>query len=143
MPVTAKLSSNFYTKLGDDIANELVEWFNQVDATYRLELRDLFDVNFARIDARFEQRAVQTESRVEQRLAQFEAKFEQRLTQIESKFEQRLAQLEATLGQQMTQLEARLEGKMEQLRAELLKWMFLFWLGTAGTILALAAFLRR
>lgn len=26
--VTAKLSRKFYEKLGDDVANELVEWFN-------------------------------------------------------------------------------------------------------------------
>ena len=41
MPVTAKLSKKFYDTLGEDIANELVDWFNQVDATYRSELRDL------------------------------------------------------------------------------------------------------
>jgi len=35
VPVTAKLSRKFYEKLGDDVANELVEWFNLVDATYR------------------------------------------------------------------------------------------------------------
>ena len=35
VPVTAKLSRKFYEKFGDDIANELVEWFNMVDATYR------------------------------------------------------------------------------------------------------------
>ena len=34
MPVTAKLSRTFYERLGDDVANELVEWFNQVDAAY-------------------------------------------------------------------------------------------------------------
>ena len=40
MPVTAKLSKKFYDVLGEDVANELVEWFNQVDATYRTDLRD-------------------------------------------------------------------------------------------------------
>ena len=33
MPVTARLSLRFYEKLGEDVANELVEWFNSVDAT--------------------------------------------------------------------------------------------------------------
>ena len=41
MPVTAKLSRKFYDQLGDDIANELVDWFNKVDDTYRTELREL------------------------------------------------------------------------------------------------------
>ena len=51
MPVTAKLSRKFYEKLGDDVANELVEWLNQVDATYRTELRELNETSFARFNA--------------------------------------------------------------------------------------------
>ncbi len=32
MPVTARLSRGFYEKFGDEIANDLVDWFNRVDA---------------------------------------------------------------------------------------------------------------
>ena len=39
VPVTAKLSKRFYDVLGEDIANELVDWFNAVDLTYRSDLR--------------------------------------------------------------------------------------------------------
>ena len=56
MPVTAKLSKKFYDVLGEDVANELVEWFNQVDATYRADLRELNELNFQRFDAKLEQR---------------------------------------------------------------------------------------
>lgn len=49
--MTAKLSRRFYEKLGDDVANELVEWFNQVDATYRADLRELNELNYARFEA--------------------------------------------------------------------------------------------
>ena len=28
MPVTARLSQKFYEKLGEDVTNELVNWFN-------------------------------------------------------------------------------------------------------------------
>jgi hypothetical protein len=56
MPVTAKLSKRFYERLGDEIANELVDWFNQVDATYKSDLRELNELNFARFDAKLEQR---------------------------------------------------------------------------------------
>ncbi|MGH7651128.1 MAG: hypothetical protein ACREMS_04730 [Gemmatimonadaceae bacterium] len=68
MPVTAKLSRKFYEKLGDDVANELVEWFNLVDATYRFDLRELNELNFARFDAKVEQRFAQLEARLEKRL---------------------------------------------------------------------------
>ena len=56
MPVTAKLSKRFYDVLGEDVANELVDWFNAVDLTYRTDLRELNELNFARFDAKQEQR---------------------------------------------------------------------------------------
>ncbi len=72
MPVTAKLSRKFYEMFGDEVANELVEWFNAVDATYRTELREINELNFARFDAK-----------LEQRMSQLEAKFEQRVGELE------------------------------------------------------------
>jgi hypothetical protein len=93
MPVTVKLSRKFYETFGDEIAAELVEWFNQVDATYRGDLRELNELNFARFDAKLEQRV------------------------------------------------ADLRRDMADQRADLIKWMFIFWMGTvvplAGLILAL------
>jgi hypothetical protein len=59
LPVTAKLSKRFYDVLGEDIANELVNWFNAVDLTYRTELRELNELNFARFDAKLEQRVAE------------------------------------------------------------------------------------
>ena len=70
MPVTAKLSRKFYETFGDDITNELVDWFNKVDATYRTELRELNELNFGRFDAKLEA----LESRLEARMAAFEAR---------------------------------------------------------------------
>jgi len=52
VPVTAKLSRKFYETFGDELANEVVEWFNSVDTTYRAELRDLNELNAARLDAK-------------------------------------------------------------------------------------------
>src|SRR5216117_2729671 len=56
VPVTARLSKRFYDVFGEEIANELVDWFNQVDDTYRADLRELNELNFARFDAKLEQR---------------------------------------------------------------------------------------
>ncbi len=93
MPIAAKFSKEFYAKLGHGIADELVDWFNKVDTTYRSEFRELFEVNFARFDA---------------------------------KLEQRLAEVKAELDSRLSGLEARL-----------IKWMFIFWVGTLGTVVAL------
>lgn len=89
MPVTAKLSRKFYERFGDDLTNELVEWFNQVDATYRSELRETNELNWLR----------------------FEAKLDQRIAEIRA--------------------------DLAHLETKLIRWMFLFWIGTIGTLIAL------
>ena len=80
MPVTAKLSRKFYEKLGDDVANELVEWFNLVDTTYRSDLRELNDLNFARFDAKLEQRLAEVTGKLETKIEQGFARIETKLT---------------------------------------------------------------
>lgn len=59
MPVTVRLSRKFYETFGDELTNELVDWFNQVDLSYRGELRDLNENNFARFDAKLDQRTAE------------------------------------------------------------------------------------
>ena len=61
---------------------------NDMDATFRAELRELNEQNFQRFDA---------------------------------KLEQRVAEIRTELG---------------HIKAELIKWMFLFWLGTVATMLS-------
>jgi hypothetical protein len=80
MPVTAKLSREFYDRFGDKLVDELVGLLNDVDATFKAELRELNERNLALFDA-------------------------------------------------------KLERRLADLKAELVKWMFLFWLGTVATML--------
>lgn len=56
MPVTARLSRKFYDTFGEELTNELVDWFNSMDATYRADLRELADLQYARFEARLEHR---------------------------------------------------------------------------------------
>ena len=56
------MSKRFYDVFGEEIATELVDWFNAVDATYRADLRELNELNFARFDAKLEQRLAQVKS---------------------------------------------------------------------------------
>jgi len=93
MPVPAKFSEKFYSRLGHDVADELVDWFNRVDETYRSEFRELFAAHFKAFNA---------------------------------KLEQRIAELRSELHREIALLETRL-----------IRWMFLFWVGTVGTIIAL------
>ena len=109
MPVTAKLSRLFYERLGEQIANELVDWFNAVDATYRSDLRDLNEQNFAR----------------------FDAKLEQRIAKLRAELRAEISLLRGELHGEIGSLRADMRAEMQTLKAELIRWMFLFWAGTA------------
>ena len=43
---------------------------HQVDATYRSELKDLFEVQFSRFDAKLEQRLAESDTKWERRVAE-------------------------------------------------------------------------
>ena len=73
MPVTAKLSRKFYERLGDDIADELVDWFNAVDATYKSELKETNDVNWERFEDRLDSRLKYMEAHLDSRLDRLRA----------------------------------------------------------------------
>ncbi len=102
MPATAKLSKKLYDKFGDEIAQELVDWFNAVDATYKADLRELNKLNFQRFDTKLEQRLTEQNLWIERRFAEQDVKF-------------------------------------DRLRTELIKWMFLFWAGTALTVIGVVS----
>lgn len=115
MPVTAKLSKRFYDRLGDEIANDLVDWFNKVDAAYRTDLKEINELNFARFDAKLEQRFAQFEAR----FAQVEARF----AQFEAAQEQRFSAFRADIGDRMQRLSVEAaDGRVAHTR-----WMFVAW----------------
>ena len=97
MPVTARLSKLFYERLGEEVANELVDWFNAVDATYRGDLKELNELNFARFDAKLEQRMAALDTRLDT--------------------------LRADLRADMAGLEAKLERRL----GEQTRWLFVAW----------------
>lgn len=134
MPVTAKLSKAFYDRLGEQIANELVEWFNQVDLTYRNELREFNELNFQRFAARLDERVATSEAKADLRIAALESKLEQRMTAFESRMETRFAELKSELEQRFASFESNIEQRMSALEATLerrlaahTRWMFAVW----------------
>src|SRR5213080_1267762 len=84
VPVTARLSKRFYDVFGEEIATELVDWFNAVDATYRADLRELNELNFSRFDAKLEQRLATLDAKFEQRLAELRVELVKELAGVKS-----------------------------------------------------------
>jgi hypothetical protein len=106
MPVAVKFSEKFYERFGHELTDEFVSYLNQIDASYRSELRELNEINFAR----------------------FDAKLEQRVAELRSEFKQGIAELRGDLRTEFHKGQAALETK-------LIRWMFVFWAGSTLTIL--------
>jgi hypothetical protein len=126
VPVTAKLSRKFYEKFGDEVTNELVEWFNLIDSTYRADLREFNELNFARFDAK-----------LEQRVAELHAKLDQRVAELHATIEQRVAELRAEMQAGFARFDAKLEQRLAEMETRLTKRMFTFWIAQAATTAAL------
>jgi len=92
-----------------------VEWFNLVDATYRSDLRELNELNFAR----------------------FDAKLEQRLAELSARFDIKLAQQVAELRSETREGFARVDQRLAELETRLTKRLFGFWIAQAATTVGL------
>jgi hypothetical protein len=79
---TARLSRRFYDTFGDENTNELVGLLNDMDATYLAELRVLNETNFARFDAKLEQRVAELRGEMTAGFARADAKLEQSLAEL-------------------------------------------------------------
>jgi hypothetical protein len=126
MPVTAKLSKKLYDKLGHDVVDELVEWFNRVDASYRAEFRDPFEAHFGRFDAK-----------LEQRVAQLDSKWEQRIADLRAELRTEVGATRSAILQGLADLRGELRAEIAGAKADTIRWNFLFWIGTLGTVVAL------
>lgn len=110
MAISTRLSRKLRESLGDEGANDLVDWMVQVEDR-RSELHGIVEASRVATDARF---------------AEFGARMDLRFSQMELRFaEQREAN-------------ARLETLFERRFGDLIKWSFVFWCGAVAAIAMLA-----
>ena len=138
MPVTARLSKAFYDQLGEQVANELVDWFNQVDLTYRTELRELNDLNFARFDAKVGERLAELRTGLRGELEQwFRAELRTEIQGLRVELRAEMDSRFAKVDERFDRAEKRSEVLADQIhdtKTSLVRWMFAFWIGTAAAV---------
>ena len=141
MPVTARLSRRFYDAIGDDAANDLVNWMNAVDVEYRTELMRVNEANFTRFTATLDTRFAAARQETDRRLDRIEARLDEMDFRASmARIDRMFTQLEARMQTQFAQLEARVQTQFAQFKARMLKWMLVFWTttmaGAAATVIA-------
>jgi hypothetical protein len=139
MPITAKLSKQFYEKLGDEVTNELVTWLNAVDDSYRREFRELFDANFGQVRAEMAQ--LRAEMRGE--MSVFRSELRGEMSQLRAEVRGEMSLVRGDMSQLRTELRADVKNRVGEAEKRLVGWTFKLWLGqvavTIGVILAARA----
>ena len=117
----------------DDATNDLFAWWEEAATVNRAAVREVADLYFARFDARLEKGLAEVRSELavarsdmDKALAEVRAEMGSGFAEVRSEMKTRLAEVRT---------------EMASLRADMIKWMFMFWVGTivplAGLIIAL------
>jgi tetrahydromethanopterin S-methyltransferase subunit G len=155
MAVSARLSRSLHRVLGDEGADDLVNWMVRVEAN-RSELNDVMsgwrvatEAKFATIDARFD--AVdQRFAAVDQRFDAVDQRFDavdQRFDAVDKRFDA-VDQRFVAVDQRFNAVDRRLEGIERRLEnidnkmTDMFKWSFVFWLGSVGVFAGLVRLMK-
>jgi hypothetical protein len=120
-------------KLGEEATESLVELMNQATDQVKVDVIAIVEEKF------------------ERRLAEELAKVREEMYRLRSELKEDIAALHAKLAGEISALDARMERRlaamevqMAGLKVDIIRWMFLFWIGQLAAIIGiLFAFLRK
>ena len=109
---------------------------NAVDTSYRQEFKDLFEASFGRVEAQMGE----LRAEVSHEMGEVRSDLGRLESRVDARIDEPRAETRAGFGrveERMSAVESRTDAKLSELKSELLRWMFLFWVGTMGTVLAI------
>jgi hypothetical protein len=138
MPVVS-ISPVLRDRLSDQGAEELVRLLSLVEESSSQQALTLAEERFAR-------RLAETEMRFERRLAEELGALEgRRLNQRFADMENRIVAVDqrvTALDKRLTEEVAKVRTELADVRADVLKWMFLFWIGQTTVMATLLYYFR-
>lgn len=119
MPATETLLKKLNETLGEQATSDLVTWVDHSSARDIAQLRELAELHYGRFDAR-----------LDQRLAEVAGSLRTEMAHGHAALRTETAQGLAALRTEMAQGLAAVRVEMGSLRGDLMKWMFIYWMGT-------------
>ena len=154
MAISARLSRSLRESLGEEGADDLVNWMVLVEAN-RSELRDVMeawkvttDSRFAEFGARMDRRFSEMDlrfSEMDLRFSKMDVRFSEQQRWMEARFAEQQQETRLGFAKQQQEMHlgfASLETRFERRFGDLLKWSFVFWCGAIGAVAMLARALR-
>jgi len=117
-------------RLGKEGAEWLVQMLNRVAEQSRENV-------IVFVEEKFERRLSEEMAKINERITVEIDKVNERITVEISRVNERITQEIAKVNQRITDETTRLEKAIHAMRADLIKWMFIFWIGQIGAILGI------
>ncbi len=108
-------------KLGDDGAEALIRFFNDMQAA-NSQKEEIIEI---------------VEEKFERRLSEELGKLRVEIAEMKAELRNEMAQMRSELRDEMAEMNANLLAKIAQSQADLIKWMFIFWVGQIGVLVGI------
>jgi archaellum component FlaC len=122
MPIVT-VPNSLREKLGSDGTEDLVKLFNEIEEGVKKD-------NISFVEEKFERRLSEENGKTRIKLSEMDAKFEKRLSEEIGKVKIGLSEMDANFEKRLAQMDV----KIERVRADIVKWMFIFWVGQIGVL---------
>ena len=130
-------------KLGDDGAEALVEFFNEAQEANspKEEIIEIVEEKFERRlseelgKLRVEMAEMKSELRNE--MAEMKSELHNQMINLFSESDGKMNKMDQNLRTEMAEMKASLKTEIAQSHADLVKWMFIFWVGQIGVMIGI------
>ncbi len=119
-------------KFGDDGAEALIRFFNDMQAA-NSQKEEIIEI----VEEKFERRLSEELGKLRVEIAEMKAELRNEITEMKSELRTEIAQMTSELRDEMGEMNANLLAKIAQSQADLIKWMFIFWVGQIGVLIGI------
>jgi len=126
---------------GDDVSESLVDFFNELLANSRQEtiifVEEKFERRLTEDLARLDKRITEEIGQLRQEMVEGNAQLRQEMVEGNAQLRQEMVGGNAQLRTEMANVKAELSAQIADYHARQLRWMFVFWIGQVGVIVAI------
>ncbi|ODS34302.1 MAG: hypothetical protein SCARUB_00561 [Candidatus Scalindua rubra] len=106
MPIVVKIPKKVENILGEEGSSELIDFINTAFNDHKIDI-----------------------------IREVELRFESKLEALKSELRKEIVESSAKLRNEVTESIGALRNEMAESKVEIIKWMFIFWIGTTFTLL--------
>jgi hypothetical protein len=135
-------------KLGEEGTEALIELLNGTAGQARTDVLTFVEEKFER---RLSEEATKLDVKISEEVSKLDVKISEEVAKLETRITNEVAKLDVKISEEVAKLETRitneatkLDVKISDIKADLVRWMFIFWVGQLGAIIGiLFAFFRK